>query len=138
MIPSISQQSIMNRSNNHLINHNPMMTRRHSARNIPRITHKDSYKISKLRNNHCLRNPILRNIFLSILPYKIITNNLTSINLTTYRNYRPGSVVSIATGYGLDGPRTESRRGRYFPHLSRPALGPTQSPVKWVPCLSRG
>ena len=37
----------------------------------------------------------------------------------------PGSVVGIATGYGLDGPRIESRWGTVFPHLSRPALGPT-------------
>ena len=35
----------------------------------------------------------------------------------------PGSVVSIATGYGLDGPGIESWRGRDFPHLSRLALG---------------
>jgi hypothetical protein len=34
----------------------------------------------------------------------------------------PGSVVGIATGDGLDGPRIESRSGRDFPHLSRPAL----------------
>ena len=32
-----------------------------------------------------------------------------------------GSSVGIATGYGLDGPGTESRWGRNFPHLSRPA-----------------
>jgi hypothetical protein len=36
----------------------------------------------------------------------------------------PGSVVSIATGYGLDGLGIESRWRRDFPHLSRPALGP--------------
>ena len=52
--------------------------------------------------------------------------------------YGPGSSVGTATGYGLDGPRIESRWGRDFPHLSRPALGPTQPPVQWVPGLSRG
>ena len=50
----------------------------------------------------------------------------------------PGSVVGIATGYGLDGPGIESRWGRDFPHLSRPALGSTQPPVQWVPGLSQG
>jgi len=42
----------------------------------------------------------------------------------------PDSVVSIATGYGLDGPGIESWWGRNFPHLSSPALGPTQPPVQ--------
>ena len=42
----------------------------------------------------------------------------------------PGSVVGIATGYGLDGPGIESRWGRDFLHLSRPALGPTQPPLQ--------
>ena len=37
--------------------------------------------------------------------------------------------VGIAACYGLDGLLFESRWGREFPHLSRPALGPTQPPV---------
>jgi hypothetical protein len=48
------------------------------------------------------------------------------------------SSVGIVTGYGLDGPRIESRWGRDFPHLSKPALGPTQPPVQLVPGLPRG
>jgi hypothetical protein len=50
----------------------------------------------------------------------------------------PGSVVGIATAYGLDGPGIESRWGRDFPHLSRPALRFTQPTVQWVPGLYRG
>ena len=38
---------------------------------------------------------------------------------------RDSSVV-IATRYRLDGPGIESRLRRDFPHLSRPALRPTQ------------
>jgi len=48
-----------------------------------------------------------------------------------------GSSVGIATDYGLDGPGSNPGGDEIF-RLSRPALGPTQPPVKWVPTLSGG
>jgi hypothetical protein len=50
----------------------------------------------------------------------------------------PRRVVGIATAYRLDGPGIKFRWGRDFPHLSRPALRLTQTPVQWVSGLSRG
>ena len=49
-----------------------------------------------------------------------------------YSSCGPGSVVGIATAYGMDGLGIESRWGRDFPHLS------TQPPVKWVPGFPEG
>jgi len=42
----------------------------------------------------------------------------------------PGGVVGLATGYGLDVSGIESRWGRDFPHVSRPALGPNRPPLQ--------
>jgi hypothetical protein len=52
--------------------------------------------------------------------------------------HKPGRADGIAAGYELDGPGIESRWGRDFPHLSKPALEPTQPPIQLVPVLSRG
>jgi len=49
----------------------------------------------------------------------------------------PRSSVGIATDYGLDGPGSNPGGDEIF-RPSRPAVGPTQPPVKRVPGLSRG
>ena len=49
----------------------------------------------------------------------------------------PGSSVGIATDYGLDGPGSNPGGDEIF-RPARPALGPAQPPVKWVPGLSWG
>jgi len=69
-------------------------------------------------------------------------NNLTGSHLLVMGNiiskYRgPGIPVGIATDYGLDGPESNPD-GDETSRQSRPALEPTQPPIRWVPGLSRG
>jgi len=51
---------------------------------------------------------------------------------------RPGSVVGIATGYGMDGPGIAFRWGARFSAPVPTGPGAHQPPVQWVPGLSRG
>jgi hypothetical protein len=49
--------------------------------------------------------------------------------------------VDITTTYGPDGPGFESRQGQQiflFSKTFRPALGPTQPPIKWIPGFFAG
>jgi hypothetical protein len=66
--------------------------------------------------------------------YVAISNIIFNKNyyyIVTFKWGQDGS-FGIATRYGLEGPGIETRRGRDFPHMSRPSLGPTQPPIKWV------
>jgi hypothetical protein len=75
------------------------------------------------------------------MPVVIETQNLLSAKIMQeifFVFLGRGSSVGIATRYGLDGPGIERRWERDFPHMSRPALGPTQPPAQWVPGFFHG
>ena len=77
----------------------------------------------------------LQDCHLSLLWRRVVLYSLNSILerpfifAEVYGTRGPRSIVGIGTGYGLDGPGIESLWRRDFPHLSRPALGPTQPSV---------
>jgi len=71
-----------------------------------------------------------------ILEYPVIPF-VNYFYLCTTLVYGPGSSVGKATDYGLDGPGSNPGGDEIF-RPSRPALRPIQSPVQWVPGLSRG
>jgi hypothetical protein len=73
---------------------------------------------------------------------EVFCNNATSIRaflgLIATLQGESGSSVSTVSGYGLDDREIEVQspaEARHFPlaSVSRPALGPSQSPVQWVP-----
>jgi hypothetical protein len=71
------------------------------------------------------------------LPYKDVLHVLpiwfflipSFLANTGYPDWR----VGIATGYGLDDPESIPGNARLLSTTSRPALGPTQTPIQWVP-----
>ena len=117
----------------------------------------DSVQISWLSETEQFKKTFktlnLQNLQICILDIYITTLNIVTVGVVstvlTYRvpsvltyiyiynfSYGPGSSVGIATDYGLGGLGTNPGGDEVF-RPSRPALGPTQPPIKWVPCLSR-
>jgi len=96
---------------------------------------------TKKRKNTLVHNGFAKDLSLAdtkskhlFLTYRNRLNNTVQITfMCVIRNRRgPGSSVGIATDYGLDGPGSNPGGEEVF-RPSRPALGPTHSPAKWVP-----
>ena len=74
-----------------------------------------------------------------MVAYSLAETCSSVVNIPTYHTYKcgPGSSVGIATNYGLEGAESNPGGDEIF-RPSRPVLGLTQPPVKWVPGLSQG
>jgi len=68
------------------------------------------------------------NLKFVVINETIIPNSILHSVHTVFVNQ--DSAVGVATCYGLDGQGIETRWGRDFPHLLRPALDPSEPPTK--------
>ena len=122
-------------------------TRCHNPRIPPFESPPQSYSQLYLRY-FCLSKKILITLYFNNFHISIKTGTLQwwfsfmvvlpcpSFHVRPFLNLY--SMSRIVTGYSTGGPGIESRWGRDFPHPSRPALGPMQSPIQWVPGLFPG
>ena len=98
--------------------------------------------IRRMRFAYCITKEeqrqklVLFNIVMILHGKNCYITFLLVLHLCTFVGH--DSSVGIAVRYRLEGSGIESRQGRDFPQPSMPVLGPTQSPVKWVPNLFPG